>query len=102
MHGLAIATSGDSRRFFEHAGTRYAHTLDPRRGHPVAHAVASVTLLQRECMAADAWSTALYVMGVDRGLAVASARGLAALFVRRVGAGFQEVESPAFAAMLDG
>lgn len=99
LHGLSIATSGDSRRFFEHAGRRYAHTVDPRSGRPVAHAVASVTVLHRACMAADAWSTALYVMGVDDGLACASARGLAALFVRRVDGGFQEVESPAFAAM---
>jgi thiamine biosynthesis lipoprotein len=35
LHGLSVATSGDYRRFFEHDGRRYAHTLDPATAAPV-------------------------------------------------------------------
>jgi hypothetical protein len=45
LHGLSVATSGDYRRFFEHDGRRYAHTLDPATAAPVAHATVSVTVL---------------------------------------------------------
>lgn len=85
LHGLSIATSGDYRRSFCHDGQRYAHTLDPRTGYPVDSGVASVTVLHPECMLADAWSTALTVMGVDAGLACADAQGLAARFIVRNG-----------------
>src|SRR5690606_37277231 len=44
LHGLAVATSGDYRRYFEDAGQRYSHTIDPRSGAPVAHALASVSV----------------------------------------------------------
>ncbi|MBQ5949939.1 FAD:protein FMN transferase [Massilia sp. ST3] len=87
LHGLAVATSGDYRRWFHHGQRRASHTLDPRSGHPVANDLASVTVVADSCMAADALSTALTVMGPDEGLAFADARGIAARFlVRRPGA----------------
>ncbi|MBP0656921.1 FAD:protein FMN transferase, partial [Mycobacterium tuberculosis] len=61
--GLSVATSGDYRRYVEHDGQRYAHTIDPRTGYPAAHALASVTVIHRDCMMADALSTALTVLG---------------------------------------
>ncbi len=100
LHGLAIATSGDYRRFFRHEGRRLAHTIDPRTGRPVTHDLASVTVLHRECMAADALSTALTVLGPDEGFAFAKERELAACFLTRRGSGFEERLTPAFEAML--
>lgn len=86
LHGLAVATSGDYRRFFDHAGRRYAHSIDPRSGWPVANDLASVTVLHAECMLADAFATALLVMGPDDGILLAERNDLAALFVRGDGA----------------
>ncbi|MET0269426.1 MAG: FAD:protein FMN transferase [Sphingomonas sp.] len=101
LHGLSIATSGDYRRWFDHGGRRHAHTLDPRTGRPVAHDVASVTVLHPECMMADALATAITVLGADDGLSYATTRNIAALIVRRRRDGFTETMSPAFAALLD-
>ena len=97
--GLSIATSGDYRRYFEHDGRRYAHTIDPRTGYPAAHALASVTVLHRECMMADALSTALTVLGPEAGITFATRQGLAARFLVRTPHGFDERITPAFAAM---
>jgi thiamine biosynthesis lipoprotein len=101
LHGLSVATSGDYRRFFDHDGRRYAHTLDPISGAPSDHGVVSVTVLAKTCMDADAWATALIVMGPDAALAFATANGLPALMVSRKGAGLEERLSPALHAMLD-
>lgn len=98
--GLSVATSGDYRRFFEHDGRRYAHTIDPRTGYPAAHALASVTVIHRDCMLADAYSTALTVLGPQAGMAFAQRHALAACFLVRTPRGFEELTSPAFAAML--
>jgi thiamine biosynthesis lipoprotein len=83
LHGLAVATSGDYRRYFERDGRRYAHTIDPRSGMPISNDLASVTVVHAQCMAADAWSTALTVLGPEEGLALAERQGLAARFVAR-------------------
>lgn len=99
LHGLSVATSGDYRRSFTHDGREYAHTLDPRTGQPLENRVASVTVLHPSCMLADAWATALSVLGPD-GMALAEREGLAAHMVLRDGSGFAEHLSPAFRAML--
>lgn len=96
LHGLAIATSGDYRRFFDHGGRRYAHSIDPRSGEAVANDLAAVTVLHEECMRADALATALLVMGAREGAAFADAHGLAVLLVRRDGC---EIVSPALRAL---
>jgi thiamine biosynthesis lipoprotein len=97
LHGLSIATSGDYRRHFEADGRRYAHTLDPRTGAPLDNQVASVTVLHAECMRADAWATALTVLG-PAGAAVAEREGLAMHMVVRGGG---EILSQAFVALLE-
>ena len=98
--GLSIATSGDYRRYFEQDGRRFAHTIDPRTGYPAAHALASVTVIHRDCMLADALSTALTVLGPQAGMDFARRHALAARFLVRTPRGFDELTSPAFAAML--
>lgn len=100
LHGLAIATSGDYRRYFQHGARRAAHTLDPRSGYPVANDVASVTVLAPTCMAADALSTALTVLGPQDGLAFAEARGIAARFLVRAPGGLLETTSSDWRALL--
>ncbi|MGH8855586.1 MAG: FAD:protein FMN transferase, partial [Telluria sp.] len=100
LHGLAIATSGDYRRYFQHGQRRASHTLDPRTGHPVANGVASCTVVASTCMAADALSTALTVMGVEAGLVFADARGIAARYLVRRGANLNEYTSAAWRALL--
>ena len=98
--GLSVATSGDYRRYFEQDGQRFAHTIDPRTGYPAAHALASVTVIHRDCMLADALSTALTVLGPQAGMAFAQRQALAARFLVRTPSGFDELATPAFAAML--
>lgn len=100
LHGLAIATSGDYRRYFEQGGRRYAHTLDPRTGMPLDNGVVSTTVLHAECMLADAWATALTVLGPGKGQVVAEREALAVHMVLRDGDGFCERLSPAFERML--
>lgn len=102
LHGLAIATSGDYRRYFQPAhGRRASHTLDPRTGWPIAHDTASVTVLAPTCMAADALSTALNVLGPEAGLAFAEERAIAARFLVRRGAGLVESSSSAWRGLLE-
>ena len=100
LHGLAVATSGDYRRYFHQAGQRRSHTLDPRSGYPIAHSLASVTVLAPSCMQADALSTALTVLGPDAGMAWAETHGLAARFLLRRGGALAELTSPAWRALL--
>lgn len=99
--GLAIATSGDYHRFREEGARRLSHSIDPATGTPIANDVASVTVLHDSAMLADAWATAITILGPDRGMALATRHGLAACLIRRDGAGGVEYMTPALAAMLD-
>ena len=100
LHGLALATSGDYRRFFEHDGRHVSHTIDPRSGAPIDNGVASVSVLHAQCMAADALSTALTVLGLDAGLRFAEEHALAARFLLRRGDAVDEVCSSAWRGLL--
>lgn len=96
LRGMAIATSGGHWHAFEHGGRRYSHTIDPRTGEPVAHALASVTVLHAECMHADALATVLTVLGPVDGLAFATGQGVAALLCERTDQGVQWTATPAW------
>jgi len=104
LHGLSIATSGDYRRYFEHGESghlrRASHTLDPRTGYPIANDIASCTVLHPYCMAADALSTTITVLGSDAGLAFAEERQLAARLLLRTSGGLAEHTTTAYQAML--
>ena len=63
----SIATSGDYERYFMEGGIRYHHILDPRTGRP-ARGCVSVTILTERAMTADAYATAVFVMGPERGM----------------------------------
>lgn len=91
----AVATSGDYRHFVEIDGVRYAHTIDPRRHEPLSDGPAAVTVLAETCMAADAWATALLILGPVAGGAVAARQGLEALFIAHPGHPAQGLAHPA-------
>ncbi len=85
LRDASLATSGDYERYFEIEGVRYHHILDPRTGWP-ARGVRSVTVLSPDATLADALATALMVLGIERGLEVASGyRYLEAVFVDDAG-----------------
>ena len=79
VRDLGMATSGGYRDFREAAGEEegrfWTHILDPRLGRPVERRAGSVTVLAESCLEADAWATALYVLGPGEGLELAEAAG---------------------------
>ncbi|MFH1797160.1 MAG: FAD:protein FMN transferase [Pseudomonadota bacterium] len=83
LQDCAVATSGDYRHWVEVQGRRLSHTMDPRRGAPLLDAPASVTVLAPTCAAADAWATALMVLGPRKGGELARKVGIDALFLLR-------------------
>jgi thiamine biosynthesis lipoprotein len=98
LEGLAMATSGDYRIYFEEGGRRYSHEIDPATRAPVTGSLASVTVVARDCAWADAMATALFVMGAERGHAYAAQAGMAACFIERGANGkLVDRQTPAFA-----
>ena len=83
LEGSALATSGDYRNYRIADGRRISHIIDPRTGRPAGHSLASVSVVSATCMVADAWATALSVLGPEEGLALARRLDLAALFIFR-------------------
>ena len=83
LSGRSMATSGDYRIYFELQGRRYSHEIDPRTAAPIAHGLASVTVIADDCVHADALATALIVLGPQGGWALAERERLAAYFIVR-------------------
>ena len=110
LQDAAVATSGDYRHWVEVQGRRLSHTMDPRRGAPLIASPASITVVARSCAEADAWATALMVLGPVKGATLAKQSGLDALFllrddvvnVRGVGVGRLFSEEPAAIASAEG
>ena len=97
LSNLAMATSGDYRNYYEVGGVRFSHTIDPRTGYPISHALASVSVVDELSVRADGLATALAVLGPDEGYELAVEQDLAALFIVRDGeGGFRERATPAF------
>lgn len=96
----AVATSGDYRNFFERDGTRYSHTIDPRLGTPVTHALASVTVVHASAMWADGYATAIAVLGLEAGLELAESEDLAAYFLVRRDDGLESRATGSMASLL--
>ncbi len=97
---IGVATSGDYRNFFERNGKRFSHLIDPRTGYPVAHDLVSVTVIHGSTALADAWATALAVLGTEQALAIAEAQHLAVYLVSRRGDTLVVSASSAFAPYL--
>jgi len=101
LSGWSMATSGDYRRYFERGSRRWAHTIDPWTGEPACHGLASVSVVHGDCMAADAYSTALMVLGPESGLEFVDRHGLAAVFIVRIEGRLEVLGSERFRRMTE-
>ena len=102
LENRGIATSGTTEDFFEQDGRHYSHIIDPKTARPVQHPAIAVTVVADTTMEADAWATALVVLGPERGYSLAQARGLAVLFVTASGSTFDVRVTDALRAHLVG
>ncbi len=101
LRDLAMATSGDYRNYYEIDGKRISHTIDPRNGRPIAHPLASVSVVDQSAMWADALAKGLNVLGPAAGYHVAETQGIAAYFIiRRGDGGFESRPTTAMQALL--
>jgi len=91
LSNQAMATSGDYQNYFEVDGERYSHTIDPRTGRPVDHGLASVSVIADTCMKADAWATAIDVLGIEEGLRIAKEKSLDVFLISRNESGIEKV-----------
>ncbi|MCA9035940.1 MAG: FAD:protein FMN transferase [Planctomycetaceae bacterium] len=81
LEQTSIATSGDYRNFFVVEGRKFSHALNPVTGWPVENPPASVSVVHPSCMTADAWATAMMVLGADKGMAIAAEQNLDVMFM---------------------
>ena len=100
MGNNSMATSGDYRNYFEKDGKRFSHLIDPGAGKPIEHRLASVSVVHKSCMTADAFATAFMITGVEKGYQLALQEGLAAYFLVRTSSGFEVKMTPAFKAYI--
>lgn len=93
---IAVASSGNYRNYREIDEVRYGHTINPRIGYPVTHNLTAVTVLHKKATWADAYATALMVLGPEEGLKFATDRAIAARFVSSTDGEATTFHSPAF------
>lgn len=96
----AVATSGDYRNFYMLDDKRISHTIDPSTAAPVTHPLSSVTVIDPLAAHADAWATALMVMGPQSGFEFAEQAGIPALFLSRSATGLDTQVTKAMDAYL--
>jgi FAD:protein FMN transferase len=101
LNNMAMATSGDYHNYFEKDGVRYSHTIDPTTGKPITHTLASITVLHKSCMTADAVATAIDVMGPEKGFELALKEDLAIFMIIRQNGTFIEKMSPRFQTIIN-
>ena len=88
LNDAALATSGNYRNFTIRDGRKYAHILNPETGYPEESPLLSASVLAEDCMTADAYATALMVMGLEQGMDFVEARDwLEAYFIADGGEG---------------
>jgi thiamine biosynthesis lipoprotein len=66
LDGLAIATSGNYRKYTIEDGIRYSHHIDPKTGYPTKNNLLSVSVISKECITSDANATGILVMGLEK------------------------------------
>ncbi|HNI62708.1 MAG TPA: FAD:protein FMN transferase [Agitococcus sp.] len=98
-----VSTSGSYRNYHEIDGVRYSHTIDPRTAKPISHNTVSTTVVFRQQQAAyaDAWATALNVLGAKEGLALAEKQKIAVYYLLKTPTGFAEQYSSTFKVYLE-
>lgn len=65
LQDRALATSGNYRQFKPASGGLASHIIDPKTGTPIIRPPSLVTVYAKDCATADAWATALFVLGPD-------------------------------------
>lgn len=100
LKDMSVSTSGDYRNYKEVQGQRFSHTIDPNTGKPITHKLASVSIFNKTCVRADALSTALMVMGPEKGVEFANAQDIAAYFIIHDGKEFTVKMTKAFEIMM--
>lgn len=65
---IAVATSGDYRKFYIENGIKYSHSINPKTGMPARQNILSATIFAQKCITADAMATACMVMGFDKSI----------------------------------
>jgi thiamine biosynthesis lipoprotein len=83
LKNTGMATSGDYRSYSIRDGVRLSHLIDPRSMRPIAHNLASVTVIDPNSARADALATGLGVLGPEAGLDLAEQEEIAAYFIVR-------------------
>ena len=68
LNNVGLATSGTTRNYRIENGKKIAHILDPRTGYPAQNSLLSVSVVAADTMTADAYATALMVMGLEEGM----------------------------------
>jgi len=68
LEDRGMATSGNYRNYYVRDSVKISHTINPTTGYPVNHSLLSATVLAKDCMTADAYATAIMVMGLDRAI----------------------------------
>lgn len=91
LHELAIATSGIERSFFT-GKHQFSHTINPRSGFPIDNGMIAASVMHASCMEADAYATALMVMGPEAGIALADKHSLPTFCLFRPDGGHDIVE----------
>lgn len=66
LNDLAIATSGNYRKFIIVDGVKYAHHIDPKTGYPTKNNLLSASVFAKECISSDANATGILVMGLEK------------------------------------
>lgn len=90
LHEAAMATSGQYEQFVAKDGKKFGHILDPRTGWP-AEGLLSVTVLATSATDADAWATALFVMGPEKARETAKLRADLGVILVEDGQGGKDV-----------
>lgn len=93
LENKAIATSGDYRQFYEIEGEKYSHIINPRTGFSEKSNLLSVSVIANDCMTADGYATAFFVLGKDKGIKLANQlNNIEALFIYATPDGSMESE----------
>lgn len=97
-----LATSGDYRNYFEKDGSRYSHMIDPRSGYPIKHNLVSATVIAKSATEADAFSTAMMVLGPQQAIKVAKENNISVYLIIKNGENFDAIFSKEFNQYLTG
>jgi len=98
LKNQSLATSGSYRQLYQISGQRVSHFIDPRSSLPVEikegiNELISTAVIAPNCTEADAWATAMFVLGEQQGWELANQRGIAVLFLLRTGNEIREIST---------